>query len=150
MKQHTPKTLDLKTFLPYRLSVLEQQISHSISKKYKDRFQLSRMQWRVLSTLAMFHGITAKEICDFTRMEKMQVSRAIKSLEVRGLLQQIKKPSDHRAYTLSLTAQGESIYQQIVPGVLEEEQRLFSCLEPHERDTLFKLVHKLCLSLGKR
>ena len=150
MKPDIPKILDLKEFLPYRLSVLEQQISRSISRKYADKFQLSRMQWRVLSTLAMFQGTTAKEICHFTHMEKMQVSRAIKCLEDRGLLQQTRKPSDHRAYVLSLTARGESTYQQIVPGVLDEEQRLFSCLEQHERDTLVKLVHKLCLSLGKR
>lgn len=105
------------------------------------------MQWRVLSTLAMFDGITAKQICCFTHMEKMQASRAICGLETRGLLSQAQNPADHRAYVLSLTREGQDMYRQIVPMVLEEEQRIFSCLGPRELETFNKLVHKLALSL---
>lgn len=147
MKQKVQKVIDLKEFLPYRLSVLEQQISHSISRKYDDRFNLSRMQWRVLATLAMFDGITAKDICGFTHMEKMQASRAISSLESRGLVHQSKSPVDNRAHVLSLSSAGKNVYRQIVPEVLAEEQRIFSCLSHDEIDSLQGLVDKLYRSL---
>lgn len=147
MKQTELKPIDLKAFLPYRLSVLEQQISHSISRKYSGQFQLSRMQWRVLSTLAMHESITAKEICCFTHMEKMQASRAISGLESAGLLQQRKSPSDNRAHVLFLTSKGQKVYQQIVPEVLAEERRIFSSFNKDELDTFQQLIDKLCLSL---
>ena len=141
------KTIDLESFLPYRLSVLEQQISRAIFLKYGEKHDLSRMQWRVLSTLAMFDGVTAREICNFTRMEKMQASRAISGLESQGLLSQKTSPLDHRANVLSLTPRGKEVYSQIVPEVLREEQRIFSCLEENELQSLHQLVHKLCAAL---
>ena len=147
MKETNQEMIDLKSFLPYQLSVLEQQISHSIARKYSEKFELSRMQWRVLSTLAMFQGITAKEICSFTHIEKMQASRAINGLESMGLLEQETDPADKRAYVLSLTNKGQNIYQQIVPKVRAEERRIFSSFDSDELNTFQHLVDKLCRSL---
>ncbi len=147
MKYNDSKAIDLKRFLPYRLSALEQQVSLAISRKYSNDFDLSRMQWRVLSTLAMFEGITAKEICCFTHMEKMQASRAISGLESRGLLRQRKSTTDNRANVLSLTGVGQKLYQQIVPEVLAEQRRIFACFTSDERVTFERLVDKMYQSL---
>lgn len=105
------------------------------------------MQWRVLSTLALYDNITARDICNFTHMEKMQASRAISGLLSEGLLNQEKHPEDLRAQVLSLSTRGWHVYRQIVPEVLQEEQRIFSSLSPEEQQTLHHLVDKLCSSL---
>ncbi len=148
MHKNTHNVIDLESFLPYRLSVLEQRISHAISEQYQDRFGLNRMQWRVLSTLALFDGISARDICKFTHMEKMQASRAISGLLDAGLLSQAINPSDQRAQLLSLTDQGRSVYRQIAPAVTREAQRIFSSLSAQELETFGQLVDKLCNSLG--
>lgn len=142
-------TLDLKQFLPYRLSVLEQQISQSIAQHYIDAFGLTRMEWRVMSTLAMFEGFTATEICQFTHLEKMQVSRALNGLAHKKLIAQKKHHQDKRSVQLFLTDKGYDIYQQIVPSVIEEESRIFSAFSEQEREQFMQLIHKLCLSLEK-
>jgi len=139
--------LDLKKYLPYRLSVLEQQISKTIAQKYTKQFGLSRMEWRVMSTLAMFEGKSAKEIRQFTQLEKMQVSRAIKGLTEKQLISQKVSPNDQRKNLLTLTGKGLSIYQLIVPLVVEEEKTIFESFSKNELEQFHQLIHKLCLSL---
>ncbi|MCP4076871.1 MAG: winged helix-turn-helix transcriptional regulator [Gammaproteobacteria bacterium] len=139
--------LDLKKFLPYRLSVLEQRISKTIAQKYTKQFGLSRIEWRVMSTLAMFEGISAKQICQFTRMEKMQVSRAINGLTQKQLINQKVSPNDQRINLLTLTGKGLSIYQLIVPLVVEEEKKIFETFNQKELQQFHQLINKLCLSL---
>lgn len=141
------QSLDLKKFLPYRISVLEQQISKTIAQQYTSRFNLSRMEWRVMSTLAMFDGITAKDICLFTHMEKMQVSRAINGMVEKKFVSQQVSHHDQRKNLLTLTAEGSKTYHQIVPLVLQEEKQIFKTLSDQELQLFHQLIHKLCLSL---
>ena len=148
LPKNTNYVINLEKFLPYRLSVLEQQVSKAIARKYSTPYKLSRMQWRVVSTLAQFDGITARDICNFTQMEKMQASRAISGLLNENLVKQSTSPNDQRAHLLSLTDKGRDLYRRIAPAVLAEEQRIFSSLSEHELKTFQALVHKLSTALG--
>ena len=106
MNKKTAEILDLRLFFPYRLAVLEQRVGIATSRHYQHDFELSRVEWRVMATLAMFDSISATEICEFTHMAKMQVSRAIARLKEKSLVGQKVSESDHRATQLSLTAEG--------------------------------------------
>ncbi len=139
--------LNLERFLPYRLSVLERRISHAIARQYSEDFKLTRMQWRVLSTISMFNDMNASEICRFTGMDKMQVSRAIQGLSQQNLIAQTKNRQDQRSCMLNLTSKGRRIYFRIIPRVLDEEARIFSAFSVSERNTFHKLLHKLFDSL---
>ena len=118
MNQKNAATLDLRRFFPYRLAILEQRIGYATSRHYQNDFDLSRVEWRVMATLAMFDCISATEICEFTHMAKMQVSRAIARLEQKNLVIRQVSESDHRATRLSLTPEGLEVYHRIVPRVL--------------------------------
>ena len=148
MNKKTVEILDLRRFFPYRLAVLEQRVGCATSRHYQGEFDLSRIEWRVMATLAMFDRISATDICEFTPMAKMQVSRAIARLKQKGLLAQQVSESDHRAIQLSLTADGRRIYQQIVPRVLAEEQTILSHLSADEQGQLDKILDKLETALA--
>lgn len=137
------ETLDLRQFLPYRLAVLEQRVGDATSRHYRQDFDLSRSEWRVMATLAMFDSISATEIGEFTHMAKMQISRAIARLKEKNLVVQAVSESDHRATQLSLTGEGRKIYQRIVPRVLAEEQAILNHLSVAEQGQLFKILDKL-------
>lgn len=141
------QALDLKKFLPYRISVIEQQVSRCIAQKYSQQHDLGRFEWRVLATLAMFDDMTAKDVCEFTLMEKMQVSRAINGLQTKKMITKKKSQEDSRRTILNLSVKGKAIYQQIVPRVQEEEKKIFSILTADELDSFNKVVHKLCQSI---
>jgi len=143
MNNKTIETLDLRQFLPYRLAVLEQRVGYATSRHYQHDFDLNRTEWRVMATLAMFDSISATEICEFTHMAKMQVSRAIARLKEKTLVVQTVSESDHRATQLSLTVDGRKIYQRIVPRVVAEEQAILDHLSAAEQAQLFKILDKL-------
>ena len=143
MNKKAAETLDLRQFFPYRLSVLQQQVSNAISRHYHDEYDLNRIEWRVMATLAMFDRISATDICEFTHMAKMQVSRAIARLKQKDIVVQKISQSDHRATQLSLTGVGKKIYRRIVPRVQAEEQAILGHLSEDERRQLQKILTKL-------
>ena len=135
--------LNLRDFLPYRFSVFEQRLSKAIALKYMDAFGLNRVEWRVMVTLAEFEKISAKETCQFTHLEKMQVSRAISHFKQAGIVIQKKNDKDQRLTELSLTKKGWKIYRQIMPLVKDEEKRLLTSLSETEQKQLEKILTKL-------
>ena len=143
MNKKATDTLDLRQFLPYRLAVLEQRVGYATTRHYQHDFDINRTEWRVMATLAMFDNISATDICEFTHMAKMQVSRAIARLKEKNLVVQAVSKSDHRATQLSLTGDGRKIYQRIVPRVLAEEQAILGHLSATEQGQLLKILDKL-------
>ena len=137
------ETLDLPSFLPYRLSILEHRVSKAIAQHYVKSFNLSRMQWRALATLATYERISARDICDITHLDKMQVSRAVNHLKQEGLVVQKQSKTDQRTQELSLTKKGCHVYQQIIPLVKQEEQRILSLLSENEQKQLIGILDKL-------
>ncbi|MCP4875240.1 MAG: MarR family transcriptional regulator [Gammaproteobacteria bacterium] len=143
MNKKTVGVLDLRVFFPYRLAVLEQRVGYATSRHYQHDFDLNRTDWRVVATLAMFDSISATDICEFTHMTKMQISRAIARLKEKNLVVQAVSEIDHRATQLSLSGEGRKIYLRIVPRVLAEEQAILNHLSAVERGQLFKILGKL-------
>ncbi|MGB0834889.1 MAG: MarR family winged helix-turn-helix transcriptional regulator [Psychrobium sp.] len=129
MKQH----LDLENFFPYQFSILAQQMSEYIAQIYRQQYGLSRFEWRALAALAQQSDITAKDIMQITRLDKMQVSRAIAKLSDSGYVTQTASKTDRRSSTLSLSKEGQALYEEIVPKVLAQEQELLKHLTPEQR-----------------
>ena len=143
MNKKTAEILDLRQFFPYRLAVLEQRVGIATSRHYRHDYDLSRIEWRVMATLAMFDSISATDICEFTHMAKMQVSRGIARLKDKNLVVQKVSENDHRATQLSLTTDGLKTYHCIVPRVLQEEQAILGYLSASEQRDLQKIMDKL-------
>lgn len=134
--------LNLNTFFPYQFSVLAQQVTEFVAQIYEE-FGLSKMEWRVLATIGYHCEISARDICTFTHLDKMQVSRAINKLIQSELLLQQISSQDRRKNMLSLTAKGDNLYQEIIPLVKKQEQRLLEGLTVKECEQLKKLTVKL-------
>jgi len=130
--------LDLKLFFPYQFSILAQQMSEFIALIYK-KYGLSKSQWRVVATVGQHREISARDICLFTRLEKMPVSRSISKLIDAELLEQRTSESDRRTNLLTLTDKGQALYQEIIPLVKSQEQQLLKGLTEQEREQ-FKII----------
>jgi len=130
--------LDLKLFFPYQFSILAQQMSEFIALIYK-KYGLSKSQWRVVATVGQHREISARDICLFTRLEKMPVSRSISKLIDAELLEQRTSESDRRTNLLTLTDKGQALYQEIIPLVKSQEQKLLKGLTEQEREQ-FKII----------
>ena len=139
------KSLHLTEFFPYQLTQLQAKVSDNIAEIYTGRFELSRQEWRVLASLGNEELLSAKQIGEQANLEKMPTSRAIIKMQTQGLLVKSTDKKDKRSSLLKLTEQGLSIYQQLVPMVLQQEQELLSVLTMPELKLLKATIAKLSL-----
>lgn len=143
MSETTTPAMMLNSFIPYRMANLANSISQACSKIYKDEFNITVSEWRILARLAEHDKLNAKDIGKVTFMDKSKVSRAVKILEEKGLLLKEKNESDNRASYLSLTEEGQTLYSQIAPKALEWEKELISILDASEYRDLMRIMEKL-------
>ena len=125
--------LNLKEFLPYRLSIVTNRISASFARLYSEKFNLSIPEWRVMAVLGQQPGLSADEVCSETEMDKVPVSRAVTKLLDKGLLNREFSGRDRRRSILSLSEAGYGMYAQIVPLALSYEADLKAVLTAGEQ-----------------
>jgi DNA-binding MarR family transcriptional regulator len=135
--------MNLRDFMPYRLSVTADAASRALAQVYAERFALTRDEWRVVAQLADAKALKASELGRRTSLPKMQVSRALMRLEADGLVRREPDPEDRRNLVVALTAAGRTLYRKVEPVVLEREAYLLAPLAPAEREAFLAALAKI-------
>jgi len=138
-----PAQLKLEEFLPYRLNVVASLTSQALSRIYAERYGIGVPEWRVLVTLGQYGMMTGKAIGAHSHMHKTKVSRAVAELEKRKLLVRKTNREDLRESFLSLTPNGQAIYQDLAPIALDFAQRLVEVVEPADRAAFNRAIDRL-------
>lgn len=138
-----PEILELESFLPYRLYRLADTVSREFSKIYRERYGLTRPEWRTLSGLGQRGTMTAKELGEQSAMHKTKVSRAVAELERRRWLTRTPDENDRRVEHLTLTKAGLAAYREMVPLAKAFERELLARLSGEERVAVAKGVAAL-------
>jgi len=139
--------ISIEHFLPYRLNVLAKRISQSLAQIYTSEFGISIFEWRVLLWLKNRPKLTAKGICELAFMDKTQVSRTIKKLEIRRLIERQSDSKDQRNHPLCLTPEGLTLIDHIIPKAIAWEKSLIQHLSIKEYTDLLEVIEKLEASL---
>lgn len=137
--------LKLSRFLPYQLNHLAEAVSRSFSKIYADQYGIGIPEWRVMATLGEYQSMTARDIGKATSMHKTKVSRAVAALEKRALIERDVNPKDQREQSLQLSAEGNRMYEELVPQALAYSEQLQDALTPEQQqvlDDIFERLHK--------
>jgi DNA-binding MarR family transcriptional regulator len=135
---------DLEHFLPYRLSVLTNTISEGLARRYRDLQPLSVTEWRILAVLGRFPGLVASDVCERTAMDKVAISRAVRSLMEKGMLDRQQDRGDRRKRRLFVSpGRGQRVLKQVVPVALQYERRLVESLDAGEVEVLSRIMQTL-------
>jgi DNA-binding MarR family transcriptional regulator len=140
----------LDEFLPYRLNRLADAVSRRFSTIYRERYGLTRPEWRTLATLGQFGTMTATAVGAHSAMHKTKVSRAVAELERRKWLLRRTDTSDRRIEHLTLTAAGMKAYRALVPLAREFEARFLAELGQDGKTTVGKALTLLEEAAGLR
>ncbi|MDF1834979.1 MAG: MarR family winged helix-turn-helix transcriptional regulator [Alteraurantiacibacter sp. bin_em_oilr2.035] len=132
-------TSTLARFLPYQLSLASNAVSGRIAQEYRQRWELSIPEWRVMAVLGDAGPQTQRELTKRTLMDKVAVNRACKVLEERSLAQRTPNEHDGRSHLLALTSEGTTMHGEIMPLALEMERQLFAGFSAEELD-LFRTL----------
>ena len=144
MTPPAPKpTLDLDSFFPYQLAVLAQAVSLSMAQIYARRFDLSRDEWRVLAALSGAAPVRTAAVIERATLDKLSVSRALRRMVAKGLVERTPDPEDGRGYLLRLRPPGRALLRQVVPMVRAREDLLLETLSAAERKMMQGAFDKL-------
>ena len=148
MDPSSPENFELENFLPYRLSVLTNTISQGIATAYRDRFDITTTEWRILAVLGRYPGLTASEVVQRTAMDKVSISRAVNAMEQKKLLKRVTDDTDRRRQSLFLTEdKGTTMLKKIIPKALQFENTLLASLSDSDRKSFNRIITKLASSL---
>lgn len=134
---------DVQNFLPYLLNQAAEAASLSFQEVYRARYGMARPDWRVLFHLGRFGPMTAREIVTRSRMNKTKVSRAVARLEELRFLTRTRKAEDRRAEILALTAQGQSVYADLVLAAQAHDAALLEGLQGVDAERLKAALRQL-------
>ncbi|MEP0233196.1 MarR family winged helix-turn-helix transcriptional regulator [Roseibium sp.] len=138
--------LALEDFLPYRLNLVSETVSHSFARLYGEQFGMTRPDWRVIAIIGQCGRVTAKTIGERSTMHKTKVSRAVSTLEKRGFVVRTPNREDMREIFLELTPAGRNVYNALVPQAFAFTRHLTDALSPEEREQLETILNKLVQS----
>lgn len=121
-------SFELDRFLPYQLAVIAERVSREFSSDYRDRFGLSRADWRVIVHIWAAGPVSVREVHARVDMDKSKVSRAASRLESAGLVKKAQNTDDRRLLKLTLTARGRTMMDALLPLAGDYEARLLARL----------------------
>jgi DNA-binding MarR family transcriptional regulator len=134
--------IDFDHYIPALISLLASRLVTSASALYRERFGLGVMEWRILAILVKQPGLSAREVGAIVGQDKGPISRALRELEKKGLVQ-IAFAAKGNRHELAVTAAGKKAYSASLPVALERESRLLQDFSTSERQLLTDFLKRL-------
>jgi len=142
-------SLAMDGFVTVRVVQLAEIIARGASQVFEERFGVKNTELRILVQLSK-HPLAVNELARRTRVDKGWISRSLRGLEQRGLVQRTIHPTDSRATLASLTAEGDQLVRAFAPVAQARNQRLLAGLDEAEvrglLDALFLRAEDILLN----
>lgn len=100
------------------------RFTRSASRIYQKNYGLGATDWRMLVMLTRVPGASVTESAETIGIDKAAVSRALKRLEDRGLVEQEIPEADARRKVWRLTTEGKAAHAKILKVALARQHSL--------------------------
>jgi MarR family transcriptional regulator, organic hydroperoxide resistance regulator len=116
-------------------------------KKALEEYSIPHSQFVIMATLLWFekqnYETTQIAIADWTKLDKMTVSKSLKQLIQLNLVKRKEHTRDTRAKTISLTAKGKTLIIQLIPIVEEIDAQFFRAIPVKQHNIFLTFLNKL-------
>jgi len=124
------------------------QLSHALRRhltlSYADPFGVSVAEWRMLAFIAHEGQLSLSQLAQLSSTDKALVSRTLKLLEHRGLVQlQASGRGRARKLLCRLSPAGLDLHDQMIRVARERQAAMLRVLSPTERQGLYEALNKL-------
>ena len=133
----------LRSFVTYRIARVQNRLNAQAAAILRKHTELSLTEWRILSLVNLMGPTTASAISREVEMDKGQISRAVKPLIDRGLLDPAEHARDNRHPILRLSDVGAEIVRENSQVMRGRQERLTHNISDEELATLYELLDKL-------
>lgn len=111
-------------------------------------YKLNPKHYGILAILHAKGPITQQSLGEFLHIDRTTIVQLVDELEALGAVVRGETPGDRRAYSLGVTASGESLLQQSSVKMAATQERFFNPLSMAERHELQRLLTKLTTDAG--
>jgi DNA-binding MarR family transcriptional regulator len=135
--------LDLDQRTSYRFSIILKRLIDCLAEMNQAKYGLSSNGWRVMSVIGRFAPLAAVEVGNFVSLEPDKVTRTIDALVKRGYVLRRNDKVDRRRISLSLSAKGKRVQEDIEHVRHALEYEFLSVLDDAELAMLYTILDKL-------
>ena len=104
----------------FKIDTTIKKIRNALQKRFADAgFDLTVDQWVVIDHLHRNPGIAQSALAELTTKDAPTVTRIIDLLAKKGLAERRMADDDRRKFLVFITPEGEKLYEQMLPAVVE-------------------------------
>lgn len=100
-------------FLGYRMVIAGKLFDRCINRVLSEHSDLSLPEWRALAQLGLLPSGTVRSLSNGAAVDRAEVSRALRDLQVRGLVERRENGEDLRSPVFSITPQGRQLFSRV-------------------------------------
>lgn len=130
----------LNDHIAVRIVRVSEALARIATRRIEARWGLKNTDLRVLNVLDGAVPLPVAEVSRRTHVDKAWISRTLKSLDERGLVERSPDRWDGRLALVSLTPKGRALLEEVRPHALENQARL---LEGIDGSRLKRLLDQL-------
>jgi DNA-binding MarR family transcriptional regulator len=134
---------DSPGFLLWQTSMIWQRLI----KNALDTHDISHSQFVIMASLMWFemHNMdtTQVTIINWTKLDKMTVSKSVKKLVELGLVKRVEHRTDTRAKSVSLTKLGKELITKLIPIVEKIDAEFFAKVNSEDQQVFIRILRKL-------
>lgn len=134
---------DSPGFLLWQTTIIWQRLI----KKALEPFDVSHAQFVIMALLLWFeehkYDTTQILIANWSKLDKMTVSKSLKKLVAQKFVNRIEHKTDTRAKSVTLTEKGKTLIHQLIPFVEQIDAEFFGQVSQNDLETLIQIFNKL-------
>jgi len=137
-------TLTVDAFITTMMSQVGNALRRTITLPYAEQFGVSVSEWRVLSLVAHAGRVAFSDLVRQSTSDKALVSRTLKLLEGRGLVElQAEGNTPRKKVYCVVTPAGKTLHSDAIPIARRRQAAAIRVLTPDERDAMYRALLKL-------
>ena len=132
-----------KVEMLHQLLKLTNRLMAPFSTHLAHRYKISLNEFRLLMTIGALERSASHELAELTGVNVMSVSRAVATLQRHGRIEVVRDPANRRRKWLTLTKEGQRLYEIMRPQSEKVADYLFSELDQTEVEQLGAILTHL-------
>lgn len=143
LSKETGKPLDLTNHLPFRVAVVSNLLALNRDWKIRELSDLEPREMRVLINIGSYMPIKSADIAYQCRLDSYTVSRAVKKLSEKQLIEFQQDSANKNIKNLTLNDKGKELYRKLSTALDVRAKEVESVLSVEERDSFFDMLARI-------
>jgi DNA-binding MarR family transcriptional regulator len=141
-----PRLGPLAGFIGFHLRLAQEASFQAFARRVRDR-DLRPGRFAALALIGWNPGISQTALGRASGRDKSSLTPALGDLERRGLVNRRRSTRDRRSYTLSLTAKGEKLLDELMAEAMAHDRRLDRIVGLKNKAEFVRTLRRIAMAL---